>query len=216
MVRFRRIKAGKQSLAQRKRVAGVGINDADYMTQYKDVKCPYYRHWVNVLQRCYNPAIHVNRPHYQGCSVCEDWLLFSNFARWMQTQKWKGKHLDKDIMLPGNKVYSPETCVFVSNALNCLLTSHDCARGKYVQGVSWNKKGKKFQAECSVKGSAVFLGWYDTEEKASAVYRKFKAELITKTANRQKDGRIKAGLLLHAKQYYETTRFVTDSMQGLS
>lgn len=63
------------------------------------------------------------------------------------------------------------------------------------------KKGKKFQAECSVKGVTVFLGWHNTEEAASKVYRKFKAKLITKTANLQKDVRIRVGLLLHAKEY---------------
>jgi len=212
MVRFRRIKAGKQSLAQRKRVAGIGINDADYMTEYKGVKCPYYRCWVNLLQRCYNPSVHEKYPHYADCSVCDEWLLFSNFEKWMGTQRWKGRHLDKDIMTPGNKLYSPDTCVFVTNALNCLLTSHDYARGKYAQGVCWHKKDKKFIAECSVKGKTVRLGCFDTEAKASLVYRKFKAALIIKTATQQKDARIKAGLLLHAKHYYETTRFVKDSM----
>lgn len=201
MPRFIKIKANKQSLAQRRRVAGVGINDADYMTEYKGVKCPYYRHWVNLLQRCYNPTIHETYPSYKDCYVCEEWLTFSNFSKWMQSQKWKGKHLDKDIMLPGNKEYGPDKCVFVTNALNCLLTSHNRARGSYAQGVTFNKKGKKFQAECSVKGVTVFLGWHNTEEAASKVYRKFKAKLITKTANLQKDVRIRVGLLLHAKEY---------------
>ena len=209
---FVRIKANKQSIAQRKRVAGVGINDADYLTEYKGVKCPYYRHWVNLLQRCYNLKVHAKRPSYAGCFVCDEWLVFSNFECWMKTQKWKGKHLDKDIIKPGNKEYSPGTCAFVSGALNCLLTSHGRAKGQFVQGVSFNKKGAKYQAECSVKGKAVFLGWYDAEEEASLVYRKFKANVIVKTANRQKDVRIKTGLLLHAKTYYETTRPVSSAL----
>lgn len=212
MPRFIKIKASKQSLAQRKRVYGVGINDADYMTQYKDVKCPYYKRWVGMLQRCYSLVFHKKHPTYLNCEVCEEWLMFSSFKAWMQAQNWRGKVLDKDIIAPGNRVYCPDTCVFIPNALNTSLTSSDHIRGKYAQGVCWSKRDKKFIAECSVKGRSVRLGYFNTEKEASTVYRKFKGDLITKTANRQKDVRIKAGLLLHARQYYETTRFVKDSV----
>lgn len=79
----------------KKRVApkllfGVGINDADYVTQkwetigYVDGKqkkklvwvCPYYRAWANMLKRSYSKSYQEKNPTYLGCSVSEEWNRF--------------------------------------------------------------------------------------------------------------------------------------------
>ena len=112
-----------------KLVYGVGINDADYRVQEKitvvdeDGKkkqklvwiCPFYEKWKPMLRRCYSAKYQEVRPTYIGCSVSEDWLRFSTFKAWMAAQDWEGMEIDKDILFPNNKIYSPETCVFINH-----------------------------------------------------------------------------------------------------
>jgi hypothetical protein len=111
--------ATKKSLSGRRPVYGVGINDADYITIYKSngstLTCPFYRRWKNMLSRCYDKKYLERNKTYKDCSVCKEWLTFSNFKAWMIKQDWRGNHLDKDITSQGNKVYSPNLCLFVTN-----------------------------------------------------------------------------------------------------
>ena len=61
-------------------ICGVGVNDANYATSGKRM-CPFYRRWINMLERCYSEKFQEKNPTYRGCSVCEEWLTFSNFKR---------------------------------------------------------------------------------------------------------------------------------------
>ena len=99
-------------------------------------RCPYYTKWMSMLKRCYSENSLTTNPTYKGCSVCDEWLTFSNFRRWMETQDWEGKALDKDLLVYKNKVYSPETCCFISSKLNTFLVKSDKIRGDYPLGVS--------------------------------------------------------------------------------
>lgn len=108
-------------------VFGVGINDADYnVIKYERINgkqkrvwsCPFYIKWRAMLERCYSDLYHDRKPTYTECTVIPQWFTFSSFKTWMQTQHWEGKELDKDILFPGNKVYGPDTCVFVGKRLN--------------------------------------------------------------------------------------------------
>ena len=60
-----------------------------------------------MLKLCYSPAHHKKYPSYVGCTVCEEWKTFSNFRRWMVTQNFEGRHLDKDLLVKDNLHYSP-------------------------------------------------------------------------------------------------------------
>ena len=116
----------KRSLARRCLVYGFGVNDANYILRIlKNNKvigrCPFYTKWENMLKRCYSYKWHKQYPTYIGCSVCPDWRYFSKFRLWMQTQKWEGLELDKDLLVKGNKVYGPDTCCFLPQAINSLF-----------------------------------------------------------------------------------------------
>ena len=101
------IPAGKLSISMRKPVYGVGINDAQYKIKPKvggkRIECPYYRRWLNMLERCYDARLKERCPTYVGCYVSDEWLLFSNFRAWMCKQDWVGLYLDKDILVSYNK-----------------------------------------------------------------------------------------------------------------
>ena len=80
----------------------------------------HYNAWKAMLMRCYCPAYQEWKPTYKGCSVCDEWFNFQNFAKWFDDNYSEGLQVDKDIKINGNKIYSPETCIFVSASDNSL------------------------------------------------------------------------------------------------
>jgi len=194
--------ASKKSLRQRKLVHGVGINDAPYIVRPiasgKTKICPYYSVWSHMIERCYSERELSRNPSYIGCSVAKEWHSFMSFRLWMENQDWKGKQLDKDVLIVGNKIYSPETCIFVTRQVNTLLTYVQSSRGEYPTGVCFYKRGNNFEAQCSVKGKRKYLGRYSTPEEAETVYKTAKANEIARVAKLQTNGRISYSLHLHA------------------
>ncbi len=80
-----------------------------------------YKCWNSIMTRSYCPKYHQKQPTYKDCKVHTDWHNFQNFAKWYEASYPKdGKeyHLDKDIKVKGNKVYSADTCIFVSRCQN--------------------------------------------------------------------------------------------------
>ena len=166
-----------------KRVCGVGINDADYVIcpkiNGKQVSCPFYSTWVNMLRRCYSKTYRTQFHHYIGCSVTEEWHSFMAFRNWMSEQQWCDRQLDKDIIKPNNKVYSPDNCMWVSKTINLLLTDSKAARGRWPQGVCYVAGGKApYKASLNIKRKSTHLGLYNTPEEAHAAYCLAKADYI--------------------------------------
>lgn len=149
-------------LKRGKLVYGVGINDADYTVATGDgPMCSYYVRWFSMLQRCYDEGALSRDPSYRGVTVCEEWLIFSNFKAWMETKDWEGKCLDKD--LKGGVVYSPETCLFISQDLNRYWTMKR-------KGVSWEEDRQKWRVKIGNK----HIGRYTSEAEARMMYEKHK------------------------------------------
>lgn len=68
-----------------------------------------------MLRRCYDAKLQVRFPSYVGCSVHADWHSYSAFKLWFDKNYVDGYHLDKDILFPGNMVYSEKrVCLFLS------------------------------------------------------------------------------------------------------
>lgn len=204
MSEFIEIPANKKSLALRKPVFGIGVNDAPYMVYATDQNgnktiCPYYKAWKDMLRRCYCPKYHSTYPTYIDCTVHYNWLSFVNFKAWMINKNWKGMHLDKDIKVIGNKIYSELACLFITSQVNTLLNYNVCRKGEYPTGVYFHKVAGKFRAECSKYGSKVKLGLFETPEEASAVYRDFKKKVIIEAANLEENLSIRPYLLKHAE-----------------
>ena len=83
-----------------------------------DSKNKLYYVWHAMMQRCYDPKYQAKQPTYIGCSVCDEWHNFQNFAEWAEPRYKEGLALDKDIKVSGNKIYSPDTCTFVTQTEN--------------------------------------------------------------------------------------------------
>lgn len=198
MNEFIEVPANKRSLFTRKLVHGIGVNDANYKIEYttkenKKILCPYYKVWLGMLTRCYSAKFLVKHPTYKECTVCSSWLVFSNFRTWMEQQDYEGKCLDKDLLVKGNKTYSPSTCIFVTNAINNLLTN--CRFGSISTGACWDKQRGMFLSSCRVESKNIRIGFFLTEKEASAAYIVFKQQHIISIANQQTDIRLKDALL---------------------
>ena len=80
-----------------------------------------YKLWREMISRC-SPEYWEKNPSYKNTQVCEEWKYLSNFYKDIQTlenyDKWvehKEKYLlDKDLKGNGQKIYSKETCCFLT------------------------------------------------------------------------------------------------------
>ena len=159
----------------------------------KDSKA--YMVWKGMLDRCYNEKYRNKYRTYIDCEVCEEWLCFQNFAEWFYENYYEIEgeeiHLDKDILMKGNKMYSPDTCIFVPKRINSLFTKCDRARGSLPVGVRYRRDTNKFRVECSTQKNGVkhrvSLGQYDTVEEAFEVYKQFKENYIKEVAEEYKN-----------------------------
>lgn len=176
-------KRGVVSYNNRKPVCGVGVNDYDLPICVDGCVIPSYVAWNSMIKRCYSVSYQNNGPSYIGCSVCEEWLYFSNFKEWFDSPEsyYKdGYELDKDILVKGNKIYSPETCVYVPKQINSLFCSSKNSRGVLPIGVARNRK--RFYAYCRDGLSYKYLGNYPTASEAFSAYKTYKENRIKSVA----------------------------------
>ena len=152
-------------------------------------KC--YNTWVSMLRRCYDPKLQEREPTYRGCTVCEEWYNFQTFSQWFENNYYEipneSMSLDKDILFKGNKIYSPNTCVFVPQNINVLFIKRNKSRGDYPIGVSYHKQKGKYISNCNFGNSkSKHLGYFDNPEEAFQVYKKYKENYIKETIDSYK------------------------------
>lgn len=153
----------------------------DYQEEGKRYMTLEARYCSDMRTRCLNPKYKADFPTYKDVTMVESFLSFDNFATWCNNQKGFGNLgwvLDKDILIPHNKVYSPEACVFIPVLINSFMTFSKTNRGVYPAGVSLNKPSGKYMACCSeLNGKNKTLGRFSTPEEAHDVYLEFKTKL---------------------------------------
>ena len=165
---------------------GVGfISSGAYKARIDGQKTKGYITWQNMLKRCYCSKLHQKQPTYIGCSVSDDWLDYQNFAEWFYNHEYSdlGYQLDKDLLHAGNKIYSPEYCVFVPQELNKLLNDRKSARGDLPQGVYLDKHANRYKAQMRMYNKNVNLGRFKTPIEAYLVYKETKEEHVKVMAN---------------------------------
>lgn len=148
--------------------------------------------WKGVLSRVY--ATNYENPNlrtYVDCTICEEWHYASCFKTWYDINFVSGWHLDKDILVRGNKEYGPNTCAFVPTYINNLFTDSSRNRGEWPIGVHKTSRAtkkpnaKNFVARCSdaVLGR-LFLGLFSTPEDAHKAWQKEKINQVQKAIDR--------------------------------
>jgi len=175
-----------------KLIAGVGIYEKGRYPAWVDNKnTKEYQIWTDIHKRCQSGgAQQKRRPTYIGCSVHRDFIKFQDFAEWCQTQigfnndRWA---LDKDILSPDNKVYGPDTCVFVPPQLNSLLTYKKANQGDCPTGVYYDPRNNNYQSQVNAEGKVKYLGRFETPELAEDAYKLAKTKEIRRRAELIKD-----------------------------
>lgn len=143
-----------------------------------------YDCWYNMLERCYSP----NRKDYEAykdCEVCEEWHCFQNFAKWWNEVFYiidgESMEIDKDILIKGNKLYSPNTCSIVPKRIN-LLFSRSHEKRDLPVGVKLGKNSKYTVRVTNAQGKRVYIGEFKNESEAFLAYKKAKEEVIKEVA----------------------------------
>lgn len=189
---YNNFKKGNIKCPYEKRCYDIGyLGEGKYKCKENGKKTRVFSTWYNMLQRCYSEEYHKKKPTYIGCETSKDFYNFQNFGAWdnenYYTIEGEKMCLDKDILVKRNKIYSPETCIFVPNTINVLFTKRDNARGESVIGTHPHRG--KYVAECHIinpetgKSKKEYLGIYDTQEKAFKVYKYYKEKNIKMVAD---------------------------------
>ena len=168
-------------------VYGVGIL-GEHFTKSNGKFTREYEIWSGMIERCYSSEEKFKR--YEECSVSELFKNYTLFSEWSFKQNGfyqEGWHLDKDILIKGNKVYSEDTCCFVPVQINSLLNNNRAKRGVLPIGVSKNPKRKTYKSRCSIDGDLVYLGDYLTVDEAFQAYKIARESYVKEVANKWKD-----------------------------
>ena len=163
------------------------IGEGEYTSRNNGIKTNEYVIWMNMLHRCYSQSIKEKRPTYNEVKVCDEWLNFQNFAKWYKENHYEVNgermHLDKDILVKGNKIYSPETCIFVPQRINTLFLTQQNHRGELPIGVYYDDKINKYKVTLQKHAERTYLGYYDTYKEAFHIYKNAKESYIKEVAD---------------------------------
>lgn len=168
---------------------GVGFIDVEGASIGRNMT-KWYAAWNSILGRCYNENLRHKHKTYEGCIVSEDWKYLSNFKEWYNSQigcDQDGWHIDKDLLVKGNKVYSAETCVLLPPEINSAIVVHNRGSNNFPMGVIYNCTKTRYRARIQRKGGWESLGTYDTPEEAFYAYKPVKEAYVKSIADVWKD-----------------------------
>jgi hypothetical protein len=175
-------------------VYGIGyIGEGKYKTKENGKHTPQYDSWHTMLGRIYGAHSAKLNPSYINVTVCDEWFNFQTFAEWYDQNYYQVNgermNLDKDILIKGNREYSPNACIFVPARINSLFVKNNTNRGDLPIGVTYDKRTKKYVARCSggLKKKTEHLSDHNTPEEAFYAYKINKELVIRDIANEYKD-----------------------------
>jgi hypothetical protein len=142
-----------------------------------------------MISRCYKYK-EIHPAYHKSCAVCDEWLNFQNYADWYE-ENWyelpwvERLDIDKDILVQGNKLYSPEFCLLVPQSINLMFSNKTNNRG-LPNGISKAQLGNgdySYRAMYNTKS----LGSYKCLEEAYDVYATEKEKAIKIKADGYKE-----------------------------
>ena len=179
---------GKIKNPYAKAIFNVGIVGVEYDVQiYKKE----FATWKHMLERCYDSSVYHT---YQDVTCCNEWLFFPDFCKWIHKQEnynaWNNENkwaVDKDILIKGNKIYSPKTCCLVPQFINTLFLKCDKSRGDFPIGVHYDSIKNRYIAQYRNNNGVRFLGGYHNCELAFNAYKQAKEKYIKQIAKEEFD-----------------------------
>lgn len=155
--------------------------------------------WRKLSERCKSEGrTQKLHPTYIGCE--NNFYDFQEFVEWSKLEVgydlkepngWKWQ-LDKDLCFKGNKIYSPETCVFVPSKVNSFTLMRTNDRGDYPLGVHLVTNPSTYLvSRCSNGGKSHNLGNYHCPMTAHRAWQRKKVEFGRAMASEFKDSHSK-------------------------
>jgi hypothetical protein len=140
---------------------------------------PAFTCWQNIKRRCFSNKFHEDFPTYKDCEIHPDWYNFQVFAKWFYENNVKGFQLDKDLLVPGNKVYGPDTCCFLPSIINTQF-QYRSKKSEYGLGVS--KDCNKYYIDIleNIGDKKRVRVTFDELVDAQNAYKDYKESLIRK------------------------------------
>lgn len=171
-----------------------------------------YHH--RLMIRSTNAKYKSHRPTYKDVTVSENFKDFQFFAGWCNNQVGFGTAgfvLEKDLLVPNNKMYSEYNCVFVPDVINSFLTFvRQKDRGLPV-GVTWCESEGKYKSYCAqLNGKNKTIGRFNNPQDAYTAYCVFKRKMARELAETYKevvDPRVTKALL-----DFEVTKYVKEKV----
>lgn len=141
--------------------------------------------YENMKARCYSKSYQKGNPAYKGCTVCAEWLDDRQaFYDWVDRNYYLCKSeqvdLDKDILVKGNREYSPATCIFVPHSINTFYE-------KLTREPVYLPESDKWKISINVEGKLINLGYYNSPNEAKKVYIQHKEASLLAKADLYKD-----------------------------
>lgn len=191
---YNSFKRGKVKCPYEPRVFNVGyLGEGEYKSRENNKQVNSYRIWYGMIRRCYDENHRYNYITYDDCYVCDEWLNYQNFAEWYNCNYYEissgeQMHIDKDILIKGNRIYSPETCIFVPKSINNLVLARGRDRGDLPIGICYDSERNKYRAHCcDGHGKDITIGRYDTIYEAFIQYKIYKESVLKNTAEVYKE-----------------------------
>jgi len=169
---------------------GIGINDKTRPARVNSKAAKQYALWRTMLKRCYDLKCHTKQPTYIDCEASDNFKSYSYFYDWCNKQigfNLNGWQLDKDILIPDNKTYSEDSCVFVPQDVNKFFANCGAVRSNCPVGVDFHKASGKYRAVCRINSKQQHLGLFNNPEAAFVAYKAFKEAVCKDLANKYQD-----------------------------
>lgn len=140
--------------------------------------------WRGLFKRAYDNKTLLTRPGYTGTTVNPKWHDLGGFVEWTQEAVgWRNEswHVDKDLILRGNKEYGPETCCMLPPIINSALWEREHSLPPGVTKLSDGYYRGGFYAEGKVEQKR-----FKTPQEAFEFYKPLKEARLKQLANEYK------------------------------
>ena len=167
----------------------IGVGKYDHISKSNKELLHCYQIWNKIFERCYITNRTNRQASYDDCDVCEEWHCFQNFADWYMDNKYDVENeklcVDKDILVHGNRIYSPTTCLLVPNRVNSLFAKSYAIRGDLPIGVSYYwYDSSRYLSSMKVDDRKTYqIGIFESPIDAFNAYKVEKEKYIKKVAD---------------------------------